>query len=111
MNFKQYIENHPLTIKWNTKLISPNWIDRTTGKRHIYSLEYINLSKLKPHETPSKKRVNQMVKLMKSDALISLISIGSDGIILDGHARYYAAQKILGNDAIIPVEASSLITV
>jgi ParB-like chromosome segregation protein Spo0J len=59
------------------------------------------LANLKPHEKPSSWRVWKITNAIKSGLEIPLISIAIDGMILDGHGRYFAYRRILG---IIEVE-------
>ena len=89
--------------------INDNWIDKTSGKAHVFTLENRVLNTLRPHEKPSQHRINKMVKLMKSNISIPIISISKDGMILDGHCRYYAAIEVLGENKTIPVEVKNLI--
>lgn len=90
------------TINWNTAA-HQTYTDQHTGKTHNFKVEYKPLSWLKPHEEPSRYRVKKMVKSMQSGSL-PMISAGEDGTILDGHARYYAAVKIIGINGNVPVE-------
>lgn len=104
-NFKTWLENSGLPwIHWNMSR-QQTWMDRDTGKTHFYRIEKRPLDSLKSHESPSDARIMKFVKLMNASTIIPLISIGEDGMILDGHARYYAAIKYLGTSkATVPVE-------
>lgn len=68
--------------------------------------EFRNLNSLLPHEHPSSWRIWKIANAMRQNEMIPLISIDDDGTILDGHGRYYAARRVLGKHAIIPVQVS-----
>lgn len=101
--FIQYvIESH-----WDSTP-SKNWIDQSTGKEHIHTVEHRPINSLRAHETPNKRKVTKIINHLKSGGKVPMIQIGSDGTILDGHHRHAAAKKLHKSSDTIPVEVHTL---
>ncbi len=100
------LEANKININWN--IVTHNdWTDPTTGKKHTYRLEYRPLIDLHSSDVPSFGSIRKMEFLMTSGkSPISIISISSDGRVLDGHARFFAAYKLLGINGVVPVQVS-----
>lgn len=69
------------------------------------------LSSLRRHETPAQRRVTHIREGMLSGKPVPIVMVGEDGLVLDGHHRLAAAERLLGPDAVIPVLVHRIIDI
>jgi hypothetical protein len=98
-----------MTINWRTT-VRENWYYSAEGRvlEHQYELEYPPASSLRLHETPAPRRVARIATAMRAGTPIPMPSVGDDGMMLDGHHRAAAAQRVAGLDALIPTEVHEI---
>lgn len=104
------MQTAPPRIQWIEKP-KENWSYTADGRtlEHQYTIEHVPLSRLRLHETPSRYRVDKMVKEMRTGKPFDLPEADEDGLVLDGHARVISAMRLLGKDASIPVHRHRLV--
>ena len=69
----------------------------------MLKIEYVDIGTLKPYKNNAKlhpeRQINQIIKSIKDYGMNDPIAVWKDNVIIEGHGRYLALQKMGAKEA------------